>query len=478
MAPDSPASGAGPRSGGATGEEAVQRELQALRGSWRFAAFVQFCRLFEEPLRLRSYSSDTLEGALLFPEEHQVFLSEMMFKLLMPDRKKEYRPEDADRWEGLLQDRMAKRWHEWFESNPLEAAGYYEIAPMQRLEILYVLADRASQESVKLRESVKSMVEDPAQTADVLRASPIGCDARGNRYYLFATRYEDCRVYKEEILRKSKARKKGGPVEAPDPQWRTVCSTIDQLEAFVDKFHTSRNANERALYAVLNDEVLPEMLRSEKARRRAEERAAQLEAAPLKRSTRIKEILTRKEEEDRRRAQEEGLAAEDERAREAERQRREREMRLLGRHEAEELLYGGSMGRRAPSGPSREERMRLREQRRELAELEQGPGGKRKGNWCPVGPGVRCPKRSRVHRTRPAGDVSRLVAVVREQFCSPAHGGLGWKHHQPAGSAHLPHAPTWNACFPQHGAVRQAPQVLPQYSRGQGAQAGLGNPNR
>lgn len=52
--------------------EAPAEAAGDLKACWQLAATVQFCRLFGQALKLNSFSTDLLEGALLQPASHQV----------------------------------------------------------------------------------------------------------------------------------------------------------------------------------------------------------------------------------------------------------------------------------------------------------------------------------------------------------------------------------------------------------------------
>lgn len=82
---------------GAEVPEAVRNsDLPALlRACWEGAAFLQFCRLFAAPLKLRAFSAEQLEAALLCPDDHTMFLGELLFKLLRRDTREPYTEKDA-----------------------------------------------------------------------------------------------------------------------------------------------------------------------------------------------------------------------------------------------------------------------------------------------------------------------------------------------------------------------------------------------
>lgn len=69
-----------------------------------------------------------------------------------------------------------------------------------------------------------------------------------------------------------------------------MCTTLDEVERLVEKLGRSKDCKDKALVEVLTTTVLPKLVETEQARKRAEEKAAKLEAMPRKRSTRIQDV--------------------------------------------------------------------------------------------------------------------------------------------------------------------------------------------
>ena len=111
-----------------------ERDQDALQRSWQFAAVVQFCRMFGSFLRIRPFSADMLERALLEPSDHRMFLSELLCKLLRADTAAPYSERDCDAWEDLLSSKFQTSWRTAFvEANPIADRGFYTISPLLRV---------------------------------------------------------------------------------------------------------------------------------------------------------------------------------------------------------------------------------------------------------------------------------------------------------------------------------------------------------
>jgi hypothetical protein len=119
----------------AVGEEELgeQEYLDLLRTSWEHSAVVQFCRLFARALSLRPFSADQLESALLNPDEHNMFLGELLYKLLRRDTREPYTEREAFVWEDLLRRKLDAQWPEAFTAHPMAGKDFYSIDPVSRV---------------------------------------------------------------------------------------------------------------------------------------------------------------------------------------------------------------------------------------------------------------------------------------------------------------------------------------------------------
>lgn len=116
-----------------------------LRSSWELASIAQFCRLFARPLTLRAFSADHLEAALLNPDEHNMFLGELLYKLLQRDIVRQpYTEREAFVWEDLLRRKLDAQWPEAFTAHPMAGKDFYSIDPLSRVRTLVFWAAQQS----------------------------------------------------------------------------------------------------------------------------------------------------------------------------------------------------------------------------------------------------------------------------------------------------------------------------------------------
>ncbi len=78
-------------------------------------------------------AADILESALISPDNHRMFLSELLFKLLRTDALQPYSEKDSEGWESLLYRKVSTKWPEHFESHPLLGTTFYDITLTERV---------------------------------------------------------------------------------------------------------------------------------------------------------------------------------------------------------------------------------------------------------------------------------------------------------------------------------------------------------
>jgi hypothetical protein len=112
---------------------------------------------------------------------------------------------------------------------------------------------------------------------------PIGDDATGGKYFFFSYGSENCRLYRVEPLSKGANRKS----DYEETSWETVCASVADISTFLAQLSSSRSTPEQRLAEVLSADILPRLIETSSARRRAGEKAAGLEGAPRKRSSQV-----------------------------------------------------------------------------------------------------------------------------------------------------------------------------------------------
>ena len=181
-----------------------------LRSNWKFAAIVQFCRMFASPLRLRSFAADTLESALLTPDNHRMFLSELLFKLLRADASQPYSEKDSEGWESLLYRKVSAKWSDQFDTHPLAGTTFFEITSTERvgrgrpatlrkatpaaslsyggiclqIAVLFALCDWRVQDCAAVKDVIKQLVSQSSSTNSfAVYSQQDHCNACSHTYY-------------------------------------------------------------------------------------------------------------------------------------------------------------------------------------------------------------------------------------------------------------------------------------------------------
>ncbi len=217
-------------------------------------------------------------------------------------------------------------------------------------------------------------------------------------------RYEDCRLYKQTRLLTGEGTSHDDDDESM-PQWTTLTTTLEELRSFIGNMKRTKHPTEKKLHRYLVG-ILPEFERTERHRKKMEDRAALREKAPLlKRSSRLQEQAKRKEK-----------------TRGKHRETRDADITDLRNEDGQEEGQNYF-----DLGISREERMRLRNQRRELAErgLRRVLTGRKRGleydGLTPLGASVQCPRKKRIQNVRPSRNITKLVSIIWEKFRRPMH---------------------------------------------------------
>ncbi|KAL0093938.1 hypothetical protein F4703DRAFT_1913643 [Phycomyces blakesleeanus] len=147
-----------------------------------------------------------------------------------------------------------------------------------KVHLLHVLCEWYFEDPERLREHL-SGDEDEDEEAQ-WRVDPIGCDSKGNIFYLF----DDNRLYQQSIhkpktkphsaIKKAQARKGTrhsarnadlSQIETPTVEeiwmpWRLVCQTSSDWEMFPSRYSNSTHIDEKKFYRALIEDVIPKVL--------------------------------------------------------------------------------------------------------------------------------------------------------------------------------------------------------------------------
>ena len=265
--------------------ERVEAQRKLLRRRWEFAGVCHFCRMFSTDLKVKKFSSDQLENALLDPNSNQLFLTELVYRLsrenpnATPPDSKFYARESnmvMDKWGGELQRRLKTWWFkQYFEENyaargrrrPLEAGqppeaeeehqqngadgdvvmaeaasqpaqaaqdlDFMKATPLDRLLVLHSLVEWRIEACPFVRQAVDRTVKDADYGAPALREEPAARDRHGNRYYYFSQGGEDCRLYAEKPAEVTMRHCLTVDTQAM-AEFCTPCTTLEDMQALCD----------------------------------------------------------------------------------------------------------------------------------------------------------------------------------------------------------------------------------------------------
>ncbi|KAF9974360.1 hypothetical protein BGZ73_002246 [Actinomortierella ambigua] len=273
--------------------------------------------MFHEAFGLNDFDTDALEQALLETSAHGYLtdLHSRMLRTLTQNRQISF-----DNWLVYLRKEFVKRspeqnpWKDTIDEEPID---YDDFSIETKIMILTNLCEWQLDDPERFRQSLK---EDDDLSYE-WRVMPIGYDSNDRTYWLF----DDNRLYRENPPLPPKASKKKAPVAAPvkstkpaprqgtrrstrgqkdaaepepEPElefvpppttegvdWEPLCVTRQEWEEFAVVFKRSKHPAEKALYTLVNNDILPKVVEDLMAK---EKERQKLEAvANRKRSSRI-----------------------------------------------------------------------------------------------------------------------------------------------------------------------------------------------
>ncbi|KAJ3153091.1 hypothetical protein HDU86_005389 [Geranomyces michiganensis] len=293
----------------------MDESIAELRGYWEFAAVCQFLHLFKRGLRqeeFREFDTEELEMQLVTtPLDYRLIeLHIILLRTLLGSLNA--RLVTTESWRHYL----SREWTRHDEETDVELEGVeYEDLPLRsKVIILHYLCEWQFDNNEKFRAALGE--DDETEW----RVAPVGTDAKGNTYWLF----DDNRLYKEAPSTAPKGRSKKNA--RGKPTWELACITIEDWQAFPERFKKSRSAAEKAFYMWLTEEAVPKLL----AHHEEKEKQRKLEEAQInrKRSSRLqmREIermeLERQSQEQKQTKQSERLRKQEEIKRQQEEQQR------------------------------------------------------------------------------------------------------------------------------------------------------------
>ncbi|KAG0251211.1 hypothetical protein BG011_007787 [Mortierella polycephala] len=204
--------------------------------SWEIALVYGFLAKFRPLLRqicpLRDFTMEELESGLLATSTNEC-IEEIHANLLsnMLNRKKAV---DSQSWQKVLSETLDAKLRtgelEFNENLMKTYNGYYNIPPLDRVQILRALVDWVLQEGPIIRQGID-------QENDVYMVEPFGVDQARRVYWYFGGK-------------ETKSAKK------KNVAWETVAANLEELKALADAFQGSSSKSERALQERLQTEII------------------------------------------------------------------------------------------------------------------------------------------------------------------------------------------------------------------------------
>jgi len=257
-----------------------------------------------------------LEIALLDPESN-LFFWHFLGKLLSENIGKALQKELVD--QKRVRQRLKEKLDEWSEELELHSSNFQDLGVEQRVMVLTKLCSEKLDDKFgeHWRESLKA---NKYQNVDQTRIKSLGKDDKGNTYWRFT---DDCWIFKEGP-RKSRPKPINGckpylshvtnqsaststsrqhsksdlkSKRNSDEDWEVVCTTFEEFEDWMNQLKKCRSREQKVLFQFLKETLLPELKAQEESSKRRSERNKFVASVVPKRSSRIQDAITRKEEE-------------------------------------------------------------------------------------------------------------------------------------------------------------------------------------
>ncbi|KAI8590362.1 hypothetical protein BDZ88DRAFT_415045 [Geranomyces variabilis] len=230
-----------------------EESIAELRGYWEFAAVCQFLHLFKRGLKQEEFDTEELELQLVSsPLDYRLIeLHIILLRTLLGSLNA--RLVTTESWRTYLLREWMK--HEQDSDVQLEGVEYENLSLRSRIIILHYLCEWQFDNNEKFRAAIGAEDDETEW-----RVAPVGTDAKGNTYWLF----DDNRLYKEAPTTAPKGRSKKNA--RGKPTWELECVTIDDWQAFPERFKKSRSSVEKAFYEWLTEEAVPKLLSDYQAR--------------------------------------------------------------------------------------------------------------------------------------------------------------------------------------------------------------------
>ncbi|KAL9088803.1 MAG: hypothetical protein Q9159_002914 [Coniocarpon cinnabarinum] len=362
--------------------------LKRIRNAWQFACLMQFIQFFGSALKIdNELDVDMLEEECLKPNSEK--LANLALTLLK--WVSSHRGLTLDIFDEYTRRQyLAKAPH----LNPFgeeeDALKFSEMDILTKLKVLHQLSVWTLHNPDRIRER---MSESTDKEQVQWRLEPFGDDRDGRHYYLL----DDNRLYRmtdppaakpptkkvkakpkpktpgsraskrQKIISDTEADEEANDENGKDDEqtddslgganWECVAVTLDEYRGIIDKFRKSKNADEKDMVMVLEDQAMPELLKAEESKARKEQkRQRDLEnlqkMATAKRSSRLADKQEKQRQED------EAKATELRRQQELDMAHKEQERQMKAEKDRESRMM------------TREQRIRDREMRRILHEEE------------------------------------------------------------------------------------------------------------
>ncbi|KAG9292804.1 hypothetical protein G9A89_006365 [Geosiphon pyriformis] len=246
-----------PRAKTASSKSPIVGEAQInAKDMWETAYIIAFCQKFKSALKNLRFWPEDLERALesgaeedLLEDIHSRFLSNCL------NRKK---PIESDCWQKILSSTIDQHLQMdtsgfYIDHNPLRGKdgniNYYSLNTQNKVWILYSLINWQLQESEAVRDLINESYKRTRKNwENPLEVQELGQDSKNAKYYYIGNA---ARIYREKFPKASSI-----PTNK-NVTWAAVTTDMEDIQKLVSELKTKRSAKDKNLYAMIIENVLP-----------------------------------------------------------------------------------------------------------------------------------------------------------------------------------------------------------------------------
>ncbi|KAJ1972021.1 hypothetical protein H4R35_004912 [Dimargaris xerosporica] len=252
----------------------------SFKDSWRFAFVHAFCVRFGFLTGTSNQPFDINELELALQSDHSDYLQALVTQLLQAASNSRTLTNDPSAWQQVLMDHVFRRTREsplvWESFSPSLDQGFFALDAQQKVEVIWFLCEDLLQNNKELHDFISTTIAAKNPKNGSIQIESFFADSQYKYYY-----FNDGSpwIYGET-----------DPL-GPKHQWKTLTSSLDEFNKFVETLGQSTQRYQRILYRLVTKDIVPQVERATAKKRQIER--SKLKTAKLHSDAQILNTRTR-----------------------------------------------------------------------------------------------------------------------------------------------------------------------------------------